>query len=547
MSIVLGSWADFGYRKVGPLPATGGGLSPAQVAQERMLRGDYEATADHWVRRRARRKNCPLPECIQIIDVLDKDVTLDDGRLAFIDECFRSKWFNVGAPEFMADEYQTLLSLVEAAATSEERWSGMYRLTQALFYAGRGRLRPLFRQHIVPCFFKLYPQGKIIVLRYGTGVDEAAAMLRTLYALAQASLADLNQGGFEGVQTLRNWHFTSLTKLFPVLLDFFNFLFYPYVGGFHGGPPGLNFLFLFEPAEQYRPMPFPRNWLGVPNASAGFGNEGIDPLEVVVDFPGPAYQRAGHQRYQHPQGFTVDERLALLRWYIGRVNRFLYELTDAANFTEGHDVRAPINPVFGFEHLLTTDRLLRKTLLSMSLDEAHAAKLMVFEIADLYDGLSDRFRNHKNKTEFFKSLFHTTNGPGLVGPRLDTLPAPFGGYLCAVAGQVYRKIEDVVLASVWVKAKRTPRGILVRSNDLTSEEEMAPPEFVAEVMRAYRNAHHGYFSADPSSRNRPTRFLFPVDGNLPMEMSALPVLWWLAYLADPGIVGWRHLPINAFD
>jgi hypothetical protein len=75
---------------------------------------------------------------------------------------------------------------------------------------------------------------------------------------------------------------------------------------------------------------------------------------------------------------------------------------------------------------------------------------------------------------------------------------------------------------------------------------MPVPQFVAETMRAYRNAHHGYFTAsDPA--NRPSRYLFLVNGNLPVEMSALPPLWWLAYIADPMFVGWNHLPIGAFD
>ncbi len=30
-------------------------------------------------------------------------------------------------------------------------------------------------------------------------------------------------------------------------------------------------------------------------------------------------------------------------------------------------------------------------------------------------------------------------------------------------------------------------------------------------------------------------------------MTALPALWWLAYMADPGMVGWKHLPINEYD
>src|SRR5262249_43990549 len=132
-------------------------------------------------------------------------------------------------------------------------------------------------------------------------------------------------------------------------------------------------------------------------------------------------------------------------------------------------------------------------------------------------------------------------------PRFAGLPAPFDGYFTDLTAQVYRKVEETVLASVWRPGKVTASGVMVRDKNLGAESPMPVPQFVAEVMRAYRNAHHGYFSADPLSQTRPSPFLFPVTGNLPVEMSALPVLWWLAYLADPGVVGWKHLPINKFD
>jgi hypothetical protein len=74
-----------------------------------------------------------------------------------------------------------------------------------------------------------------------------------------------------------------------------------------------------------------------------------------------------------------------LGWFIDQVNRLLFELTDVANFTVGRDPENPVDPVFGFEHHLTVDRLLKKTMTSMALDEAPVGNLMAFEVADLYD------------------------------------------------------------------------------------------------------------------------------------------------------------------
>ena len=59
-------------------------------------------------------------------------------------------------------EPEVLIEAVERAETVEEHWRGLYRLTQALFYIGPevGRLRPMFRQQVAPCFFRLYRNGE---------------------------------------------------------------------------------------------------------------------------------------------------------------------------------------------------------------------------------------------------------------------------------------------------------------------------------------------------------------------------------------------------
>jgi hypothetical protein len=131
-------------------------------------------------------------------------------------------------------------------------------------------------------------------------------------------------------------------------------------------------------------------------------------------------------------------------------------------------------------------------------------------------------------------------------PPWEALPAPFGRDLADLAGELYRKIEDTVIDSVWLKPKVTPQGIMVRTKDLAGKNALARADFVGELMRAYRNAHHGYFTEGDRSK-RPSRYLYLVDGNLPAEITTLPALWFLAYLADPTLVGWKYLPINVYD
>ncbi len=539
------SLSNAGYRRFGPLPASGGGLAPQQAASAAARAGDYEA-AGEWVRRSARRRGRAPSESFRIIDTLDAGSELTNGRLSFVDDYFASAFANTGTPR-LTTESGNIEELV-ATAASERRPLAMYRLEQALALAGPQRLKPVLRDLVAPCFFRLYPQGKVAVVRYDDATDDAAALMRTLYAASQTPLADVRRGGPGGIDTLKEWHLGSVTLLGPLLFNLFLHLFYPSVGGYRAGLGGLDFIFLFDPAEAYEPALYPRDWLAVASSSADFGREGVDLFGALRDFRGPAWQRAAHQRFRHEKGYSAEERLALLGWYVGRANRLAYELADVANFTEGNAPDGAIDPVFAFEHQLTVDRLARKTLLSMSLAEAGAAKLMAFDVAEVYDGLSKMLGGHADGSAFFKRLFDTAEGPAAIRGPLGTLPPPFGTDLPALAGRLYGRIEDAVIESVWLKAKVSAGGVMVRKKKDMAQEELVPrPKFVAELMRAYRNAHHGYFTAADRDGKRPSRYLFLVDGDLPAEINALPALWWLAYLADPGLVGWRPLGIGVWD
>jgi len=543
------SWSDMGYRKTGPLPAAGGGASPADIVRLLSQDGANEITPDNgWFRRRCRRKGVRPPESIKIIDVIDKGTVLDDVRLSYIPKHASSDWMKIEAQmtRYRVD-FHVAASIIADSEGKEEPARMLYRLVQALGFVGPEALRAMFRQHVAPCFFRLHPDAKIVVMNYNTDVETWATELRILYAMAQAPLAELRNEKFQGIRTMQEWHMGSLTKIVNASLDLFSSIFYPFIGGVCANLPGLVFYFFLDPPQKYELPNFPRNWLAYASTSGSFGKERIGLESILGDFHGPVHVRAAHNRYCHEKGFGADERLQLLRWYVERLNRILFELNDAANFTEGLDCEAPIDPVFGYEHYLTIDRLFRSTLLGMSLDEAPTANLMGFDIADLYDTISRRLGNTKNDIEFFKMLFNTQDAPLRITQHISGMPAPFADYFSGVAKHVYEMIEKTVVGSVWRSGKVTANGILVRDKNLANEAVMANPQFVADVMRAFRNAHHGYFTSGDQNQNRPSRFLYLVDGNLPVEMSALPVLWWLAYLADPKFVGWNHLPLGAFD
>jgi hypothetical protein len=86
----------------------------------------------------------------------------------------------------------------------------MYRLIRALSYAGEARLKPLLRLEVLPCFFGMYPEGRVVAIRYHDAVDYSASIMRILYAGSQTPVPGLGGNEIPGVSTLQGWHSNSL-------------------------------------------------------------------------------------------------------------------------------------------------------------------------------------------------------------------------------------------------------------------------------------------------------------------------------------------------
>jgi hypothetical protein len=134
-------------------------------------------------------------------------------------------------------------------------------------------------------------------------------------------------------------------------------------------------------------------------------------------------------------------------------------------------------------------------------------------------------------------------GTNLVSSEFTMLPAPFDAYFRDLTTAIYGELETKIMDSIWLKSKVTPAGVLVRNAALTGDNIEPNHEFVANVMRAVRNAHHGYFTS-PDPKNRPSRYLYPITGKVPDSITTLPALWLIAYLANPSFASWKHLQVS---
>jgi hypothetical protein len=111
----------------------------------------------------------------------------------------------------------------------------------------------------------------------------------------------------------------------------------------------------------------------------------------------------------------------------------------------------------------------------------------------------------------------------------------------------YDRLVDGIASSVVVPSKIASDGILVRNKKLDQEVVEPVESFVANVVRALRNAHHGYLTAnDPA--NRPARYLSLVSGHLPEEVSLLASFWvWAAVTSPEAMFDRPWIQVGGFE
>jgi hypothetical protein len=536
-----------GYRKLGDLPNSVGVNPAKRLAETLAAHFGYEALYDSTcVRLSARRHGRPVPETLILERLVTADALLTDEDVARIAADVEALHADLEVPRPVATDQDFLGGLVDGAVAQPGRWLGLAQIGRAVMGCRPDRLPRLFTRHVLPALFRMYPAGKLTIWRCNADSPGAFGPLRFLYGAALLPLAEVRDQGFRGFQSQQHALQQDVYSKAPVLFDFLSYLFFPFVGGFHFSLGPFFFVFLFDTAEQIEPPPLPSDWLSAPRVHAGYGRERFELLQVVNEPPSPARTRAAMQKAVHLTGFGVEERLTFLMWLVARFNRLVLELNDVCNFlSDPADVDSEVDPIGAFEHLLTVDRVSRSTMLAMSHTEPTAARSFAFEVADLLGELAARHQGVK-PASFTKRLLNPAEGPGLLRPCLARLPTPFADYFSSHAGELYARVENAAIDSVWVRSRVSADGVRVKAKDLRTDETLSRGEFVAELLRATRNAHHGYLSADWPNQNVPARFLAISDGNLPVELASLPAVWWLAFLADPALVGWRHLPMSHF-
>lgn len=487
-----------------------------------------------WLRRGYRRLGATAPETLNIGPTLRRsdinDIALSKLLYRYVTSMYAKGQRTLQPPR------GALHRLVATATQEPDLLKKCALLLRALTFARPLDLHNVLVNLVLPVFFDLDPNGIVLPFVLNEEVDRLSAVLRGGYAISHYPIADLRSVD-KGFPTRRLWDQAFLVNFFDALLSIIQVVSYPYISLIHGGPIGLHFVFIFSNPPEYAPPPFPSTWLHDVRSEALMADEAHDSVAVLQNPESEEACRLGHRRLLAKRPLAQSSVLALTEWALKRLGSHVLEFSDPASFLDGS---GDIDLVFALEHSLSWLRVLQRTVHSLSTEEMPMGKFIAFDVADLIDGLRSAFK-YRDESETFKLLFNPDTGRTLLNSVLGTVPTGPREYLVDACDLFYNELRETISRSVWVSKTRTPSGFLVRSKDGTNEVEEPVGKFVANVMRALRNTHHGYKIRTCS------RYLAPITGNTPNSIASLPLIWTLALIADPlQMTGWEPLPANAY-
>lgn len=412
----------------------------------------------------------------------------------------------------------------------------MHNIGSSLALLDPVQLWRFFCEDVIPEFFKIYKNGKIFIISNNFEYETLGCYIRALYCIQQFGTNRLLKLKEKSFPSLKNWEPIQPSNLCETLLTNYGYFWFPNVTTYTNGPIGLDFVFFFDKAEISEPPKFPLDWIDVISSKNDFAFDSVDIVDAIKNPAGKNAKKAIYQKFINKANFKMEENLLFFEYYLKIINEFMYQLTDIANFTNDSN---RIDHVFCFEIYLTISRLIKRTMSIFCTKNASLIKYSVFEVADIYDSLNSLF-NKAGETIFFKKLFNPEKALKILEPCLKKLPEPFCSYTITTLKNIYAELKGTIEDSIWLEDIKDGDKVKVMNKNLDNEQEETLDDFVANLMRAYRNAHHGYFTA-LDNKNRPSRYLSIVKGDLPDSISFLPILWLLAFLNEPQIIGWKPI------
>ncbi|MGN8094756.1 hypothetical protein [Methylobacterium sp. 22177] len=540
-ALLTGTWADHGYGKVGPnIPGNPKETENARkIAEAFRVRTSFDVQDDStgvWIRDPARVQGSNLQPAAQVVEIISQGNFGTATSFSSVARVAASAYGRFGA----ATASPRSDCNIDAFKSDHKSAKGIYDLTYAVSSCQAQQLQDLLREDIAPEFFRLFPSGKIVVISTNYEFEKRYGGIRLGYTLSQYDASTLPST--PDLKALQAWQMLTPMHQLRTVLDLGMLALYPVLAYFQAARPGMNIIFIPGELVEIQQPDFPASWLDIYRSRWDFarGPSGSS-FTKVHSLKQPFIAQ---RRYLQTNGFDSNQVVQWLEWLVNKYNDLAVRMTDPTI----HESGAMIDFVDSFEHALSVDRLLRKAMSCQVSSEIAVRKYALFEVADILDELYGHWATAPfQKTERFKLLFNPSAGRAMVLSCLSSVPAPIRSILSNGANAVYDDLRDTIYKSVFVPSKLTSNGgVMVRDRHLGPEVEEDKDTFVANIIRALRNTHHGYMTAG-DKQNRPSRYLALVSGETPDTMTHIGVLLGLAVLGDPtSMLGVPIYPKHAF-
>jgi hypothetical protein len=542
--VIMAHWGDLGFRPIGPKnPADADEFESAKLLAEGLAKiGRYETQHDSrgwWIRDPARVKGQQRPNAVAVATVLDAANHRNLDQYQFVQSLdasyYRDFQFDLDASA-RHDQVATFSKNPHSA-------KGIYALTFSLAGCPIKELQNFLSSVLLPAFFNVYKDGKVMFLHLNYKFETRHSVMRAGYTASQYGRLDKLGTGLNPFETMERWQPLMPSVQLRLILELATLLFFPRQQFFTGTRSGL--LSVFIPGESFveHAHEFPASWLDFFKDHWDFA-KGERSAANLATLARAASEPDSLKPILDKATYGALEIEELVRWIVDRYNFLAFHQTDPAEFLH-EDL---VDFVTCFEHALTLDRALRKGMSCVVSAESVVRKEAAMEIADIIGELACYWKLTANGPEHFKTLVHPVQGKVLLKAAFGTAPAPFAATVAEIADAIYTSLRDTIIGSVFVPAKKTSSGILVRNKDLSSENMESTDDFTANVIRALRDTHHGYLTRNDSRSLRPSRYLALVNGTLPEAFARLgPLLALAAVVAPEEIIGWKFMPTGTFD
>jgi len=329
--LVLSSWADLGYGKVGPRNAGNQqemGVA-RQIATTFAQRVNFEMKDDStgvWIRDPGRVKTLTVPDAVRVEAVIDAAQSTSTASYTAARALATSPYANI--PTSSAPSLAMLRKSYGSFTANPRSAKGAYNLVCAVRSCSINELSDFLRNDVSPTFFQAFPAGRIVLLSTSYEYERRQGAVRGGYTLSQYDITALGQ--VPDLKALANWQMLTPFVQLRTVLDLGILALFPVVPYFSASRAGLTVIFVpGELIEQTQPD-FPTSWLDIYRSRWDFAREPVAALNVTA--AGLTQPYAVQRRFLQVGGYAPDDVVDWLRWLIARLNELLLSSTDPTSF-----------------------------------------------------------------------------------------------------------------------------------------------------------------------------------------------------------------------